>query len=283
MARLEWLVECQPVPLAIYLATWIRLSVQFLQGRFDDVLAGCERLLELGAALGQAEAGSIVAYYHLLIGHLRGQTEELLPLLEAYAVDYREGLPGLHAAVAMFHATTGNSARALELLDELSADDYHVLRQDQSTILWLAWAADTAHRVGSVEHAERLYRIMSPYSGQLAFNGGYVVGTVDHWLGLLADTFGDVEASHRHFDAAMATQESIGMTYWVLASSAARACTDLRRGDVGRLGALQALRAVAEAHDHGLIVADIDAQLQGLQRLRAVTQVDGRNRPATSV
>src|SRR4051794_5341063 len=135
----------------------------------------------------------IVAYYQLLIGHLRGQTRELLPLLEAYADGYRDGLPGLQVAVAMFYATLGETGTAAGKLDALAPDDFSVLRQDQSTPLWLAWAADTAHRTNSVTHAQRLYQILEGYADQIASNGGYLVGSMQHWLGLLADTIGDAD------------------------------------------------------------------------------------------
>src|SRR5207302_5202694 len=136
--------------------------------------------------------------------HLRGQTAELLPLLEAYAEGYADGLPALRIAVAMFNANIGNTEVAYSLLDEMSADDYRVLRQDQSTPLWLAWAAETAHRTNAVAHAERLYEVMQGYADQIASNGGYLVGSMHHWLGLLADTLGDAEAADRHLAAAIA-------------------------------------------------------------------------------
>ena len=259
--RVQRLVDCQPVPLAVYLASWIRLTILFLQGRFDDVLGRCDHLVQLGASLGQGEAGMIVAYYQLLIGHLRGQTRDLLPLLEAYADGYRDGLPGLQVAVAMFYATLGETGTAAAKLDALADDDFHVLRQDQSTPLWLAWAADTAHRTNSVTHAQRLYPIIEGYGDQIASNGGYLVGSMQHWLGLLADTIGDAQAADRHFSAAIDIERSLGMTFWEYASRAVRAAARLRRGDDSAREELSAVRGLAAAAGYGQLVGDADLQL----------------------
>ena len=259
--RVQRLVDCQPAPLAVYLASWIRLTILFLQGRFDDVLSRCDHLVALGASLGQGEAGMIVAYYQLLIGHLRGQTRELLPLLEAYADGYRDGLPGLQVAVAMFYATIGEHGTAAAKLDAVADDDYAMLRQDQSTPLWLAWAAETAHRTNSVTHAQRLYQTLQGYGDQIASNGGYLVGSMQHWLGLLADTIGDAEAADRHFTAAIDIERELGMTFWVYASRAVRAAARMRRGDYSARDELQKVRDLADAAGYGQVVGDIDVQL----------------------
>lgn len=259
--RVQRLVDRQPVPLAVYLGSWIRLTILYLQGRFDDVLARCDHLVQLGASLGQGEAGMIVAYYQLLIGHLRGQTRELLPLLEAYAEGYRDGLPGLQVAVAMFYASIGETGTAAAKLDALAADDFYVLRQDQSTPLWLAWAADTAHRTNSTDHARRLYQLIGGYGDQIASNGGYLVGSMQHWLGLLADTNGDAEAADRHFTAAIEIERALGMTYWEYASRAVRAAARLRRGDFAARDELLDVRTLADNAGYGQLVADVDVQL----------------------
>jgi class 3 adenylate cyclase len=261
ITRMERLVDCQPVPLAVYLAEWIRLTMLFLSGRFDEVLARCDPFVSLGASLGQGEAGMIVAYYQLLIGHLRGDTAELLPLLEAYAEVYAEGLPGLQVAVAMFRASIGDTASAKRTLNTLAADDFHGLRQDQSTPLWLAWAADTAHRTLATEHAATLYPLLHGYADQIVSNGGYMAGSMHHWLGLLADTLGNPTAADAHFAAAIDAERALGMTYWEYASRAVAAASRLRRGDESRRDELRDVRGLARAAGYLAIVRDIDAAL----------------------
>jgi hypothetical protein len=183
----------------------------------------------------------------------------------------------------MFRACVGNLASARHILDEAARDEFTLLRQDQASALWLAWAADVAHRTRAVDHATTLYRILLPYDDQLAGNGGYLVGSMHHWLGVLAETTGDTAAADDHFAAAIEVHAALGMTYWSLASRAARAAARLGAAtEAHHAGAREELldvRAAAETGGYGRIVADIDAVLAGPPRQLTVGDTSAALQP----
>src|SRR6185295_4349194 len=80
------------------------------------------------------------------------------------------------------------------------------------------------------ERAARLSWLLGPHAEThvLLFDGVALLGPVEYFLGLLAETMGDAERAARHLDAAVQRCERLGVT--ALAERARRARAALRTG-----------------------------------------------------
>jgi hypothetical protein len=74
--------------------------------------------------------------------------------------------------------------------------------------------------LGRREACARLYDALAPYAARTAVSAGAVlfVGSVSHYLGLLAAATGRSDLARRHLGAAVAVHERLGARPWVLSS-----------------------------------------------------------------
>jgi DNA-binding CsgD family transcriptional regulator len=80
-----------------------------------------------------------------------------------------------------------------------------------------------------------LYQLLLPYTGHAVVAGGAVVcyGAADGYLGLLAATMGQWEASAWHFEQALALNTRIGANPWLAHTQYEYAAKPLAHGEAG--------------------------------------------------
>ncbi len=166
------------------------------------------------------------------------------------------------AALALVHAETGDSQAALLQLGSLAALGWENVADDQAEGVSLALAAAACNVVGAPagEFAEHLYEVMRPYAGTAVVvraPAAACMGPADYYLGLLAETFGDLALAEVHHDAALRLARRMGSPPFVAAAEMELARTVRRRrpaADKKRVAEL--LRNAEQA-----------ARAMGLQRL----------------
>jgi len=142
--------------------------------------------------------------------------------------------PTVSAARALVHAEAGDSQAALRQLASLASLGWENVAADQAEGVSLALAAAACNVVGAPAHdfAAHLYDVMRPYAGTVVVvraPAAACVGPADHYLGLLAETIGDLALAEVHHDAALRLARSMGSPPFVAAAEMELARTVRRR------------------------------------------------------
>ena len=142
--------------------------------------------------------------------------------------------PTVSAALALMHAEAGDREAALRKLAALAAHGWENVAADQAEGVSLALAAAACNVVGAPaqDFAAHLYDVMRPYAGTAVVvraPAAACVGPADHYLGLLAETLGDLALAEVHHDAALRLARRMGSPPFVAASQMELARTVRRR------------------------------------------------------
>ena len=149
------------------------------------------------------ESMSIAHYGSMLLAIRSGQGR--LHELDHAVGDLASRLGGyanLSSAVALVAAESGRRDDAERMLDELAADDFAALLHDISWTASMWGLGRVAVACGRTDHAERIYSLLSPFSGTMSWAGTTTFGPVDTALAELADLLGRPGAALVHREVA---------------------------------------------------------------------------------
>ncbi|MEJ7656774.1 MAG: AAA family ATPase [Thermoleophilaceae bacterium] len=145
----------------------------------------------------------------LVIRRDQGRLSELLPDLED-VVSEDPSLMLLQAAMPLVLLEANKETEATSAFDRLADDDCKSVPRNLFWLPALAWLAEAAARLGDDERARTLYRVLEPYADRMAqatFTGS--LGSVDHFLGLLAATNARWQTARRHLESAIAKHRAL--------------------------------------------------------------------------
>jgi tetratricopeptide (TPR) repeat protein len=94
---------------------------------------------------------------------------------------------------------------------------------------------EVAAALGDTRRAALLYNLLHPFAGRLltvAYNVG-CLGSIAHWLGLLAGTLRRWDAAVEHFEAAMETNARVGARPYLARSQHEYARMLIERNETG--------------------------------------------------
>jgi tetratricopeptide (TPR) repeat protein len=225
-------------------STWARTGVAFIRG----ALAEAERLANTGFSLhnqlGIWGAAETYALHGMLIWREQDRLLELSPLVEPLLAQVQH--PGARKLRAYFAFERGAIEEIATLLEPNPMPE---LRD----FTWLAEMCVSAElcAAGDLPCVDDLYRELLPYEGTVATLDGLFIclGSVAHYLGLLAGARGRVQDAVRHFEAAIAMNDQIGAAPWAVRSRMALA--DLLLDDP-ELALQLRKQALGLAERHGL-------------------------------
>jgi DNA polymerase III delta prime subunit len=179
------------------------------------------------------------------------RADELLPALtEAARTENAES----RAMLAQAYCQGGRGEEARPVFDALMAVLPDLI-PDPNWIIAVTRAASVCADLGDQAAADRLYPLLAPYADRVAANGVVCLGSVAHYLGLLADTLGRVDEAESHLTVGEATHERLQAPGWRARSRLARARLLLRRGqseDVTRAREVLG-EVIATARELGLV------------------------------
>jgi DNA-binding SARP family transcriptional activator/tetratricopeptide (TPR) repeat protein len=200
----------QPTTLWLGLADEANLAV--IAGDLEPADELSKAALELGQN-SEPDALACFAAQQTSIAFERGGLAALAPLLEQ-AVRDNPGVPGFRATLALALTEGSQHDEARTLLDQAVAVNFHDIPYD---VTWLAVICIYAHvstRLGEVVAARALYRMLEPWSEQIAFPAFGVWGPVSLYLGSLAVALGETSAAERHLREAARIAIRAGAPLW---------------------------------------------------------------------
>ncbi len=213
----------------------------------------CHQLLELGLSAAQPEATSAFAVNLTLLRLGAGDPGDAEESLHRAQVD----LPGLQnapAVLALLYCATGQNEAARELLSGAEKADFARPPQNH---LWLGatltWAAVADH-LGDVPRVAALHGLLCDWPEQISTTGGAVLGSVSHYVGLLARTLGRFDEAEERFATALAMHDRLGaprLSTWTRVEWARMLLGRGMPGDEGRARELVE-QALVTAREFGL-------------------------------
>jgi len=238
-----------------------RAGMALADGRLDDA----ERRGAAAIALwpeGDGDAAVSFGEQLAAIRFLQGRYDEALSI-------FRDGLrrypdvKGFAAAVALGCALSGDRVGAETALWEVVDDDFSGIPRDSSFMMSSACAAEAIHALGATALADRLYELLRPAATMFNVLGGPAVywGPVDHALGLLAATTGDMPSAVTHLRRAEALSAEIATPPWVARAQVALAALP---GDVVGSAARERLLRAAGSTARALGLGSIEQACSAL-------------------
>jgi tetratricopeptide (TPR) repeat protein len=163
--------------------------------------------------------------------------------------------PVHRAEQALLLAETGRPSEARAVFDDLARDRLAAFHRDNLWLLGLAVTSEVAYLLQEREAARILYDELEPFAELHAVGWEGSMGSVSRYLGLLAETLGDLDSAVRHLEHAEQVNERMGARPWVARTRADLGRVLLRRGadtDASRAHQLLA-RAQAQAAEMGMV------------------------------
>jgi DNA-binding SARP family transcriptional activator len=211
-AREQDIAERFRQPTTLWLRCADQANLAIIAGKLDLADELASTALEIGRN-GEPDALSCYAAQQTSIAFERGQVGKLVPLLEQ-AVHDNPGVPGFRATLALALTEASRPEEARKLVAQAMVSSFRDLPYD---VTWLAVACIYGHvssRLGDVVAAAPLYRMLEPWSEQIAFPAFGVWGPVGLYLGSLALVLGDGAAAERHLVAAARAAIRAGAPLW---------------------------------------------------------------------
>lgn len=220
--------------------------------------------LTAGQEAGQPDALLWASTQINILRRHQGRISEVLALIEgAYrAMPFTGSVPTLtRAALAVSYCEVGRDDEARLLVHALTADGFDGTPCDFG---WLAAVALTAHACWKLEAsagAEAIYDLLAPYRDQFVDMGPGWIGSVAHYLALIAAVLGRPEEAGSAFAQAAEAHARLGARTWLAITQAAWAEHLLGSGPAEHKGQARALlgEAVAAARELGMAALEREA------------------------
>jgi DNA-binding SARP family transcriptional activator len=186
----------------------MRVAISLLDGDLEAAESGNSDVASFVGTDQNMFSAYVAQLFQLRL--LQDRLDEIEPLVRA-ALNTSEGWMGFKVALAFCCAERGDVPETQEILGELK--DHGAFRVPRTIIRMtlLGLIAEIMAELDDGHGSREIYELLAPYSGQFVVAGWGVVcsGSVDHFLGILAGTWGEPDLAVKHFDAAIERQSAL--------------------------------------------------------------------------
>jgi tetratricopeptide (TPR) repeat protein len=226
-----------------------RVMRALMRGEFDDAERWLDRLLVVAQ---QRDDRQLLFTYTGQLGVLlgeRGRAPELSPRLSGTSSEIPQ-LPVVRMAMALLYARTNRIAQARAEFEYLAADDFAEIPDDWNWLGTLAHLAEVCVRIGDLERAPILYRLLAPYAGRSATlgYGDVYYNCISHYLALISTAVGEFDRARREFESSLRFNRRMGAGVALAYTEAAYASMLVKcQGSDENQHAVELLRRAREA------------------------------------
>ena len=263
MRRVKELSNRLREPTVMWLSAYNDANLALALGKLDEAAELTLKALELGQRSGQPDALPVYAAQVSNLRFSQGRLGELIPLIDQILSEHA-AITGFRALLALARCEQEDREQAQMAFAYDAGTGFTELSYD---VTWLSVVCIYAHvcaRLAEVEAARTLYRMLEPWSKQVAVS---VVawGCVAHYLGMLATTLEDFGHADHHFKYASRVHNEMGTPVWSAQTgleSARMLAARRRRGDRLRArGIAEQVRVDAQKLGCRVIARDAGAVL----------------------
>ncbi len=240
-------------PAQRWLSTVLLSTPLLLEGRFSEA----EKYIDENLAAGRFERDEVSSTRSQAF-LLRREQDRLAEMVDVNlaSIDAFPWYPVHRAERALLLIETGRRSEAQALLSALARDDFAVFHRDNEWLFGMAITSEVASRLGDVRAAAVLSEQLAPFRELHA--AGWAEGSfgaVSRYLGLLAETLGQLDDAVGHLEHAEQFNDRMGARPWTARTRADLARVLRRRAqpdDAARAAALAA-QARGEADEMGMV------------------------------
>jgi class 3 adenylate cyclase/DNA-binding CsgD family transcriptional regulator len=273
VAEHRWACERAQEPFKRHLSAAVQSTFALMEGRFDDAEALAEVAREHAAGLSGVDVSGAYGVQMFSLRREQGRLDEVRPVVEAVVrldrahAAWRPGLAAMYAELGMIDAARDEVRR-------LVSPGMTRLPHDSLYLGSLTYLADAVTTAGDRYLAATLYAELEPYRNTVVVVGHLIAcyGSVDRYLGSLAEVAGRARDAERHFVRAIEIDGSGATPVWLAHSRYRYARFLARQGRRdGPRRALALLEEVVDAtHAIGMpalesraraLLAEIEAEL----------------------
>ena len=191
-------------------------ALEAFLGRLDEAQRLADDALAIGQQVGISSAMQMYGVTQFAIRRLRGDLEELVPLVAAMVESFPL-VPAWRSGLAYLYRELGRREGAREQLEVLAADDFALLPRDGNWMVGAAILATVCHLLGDQERASALYAEFVDYQDFVVTAGlpADILGSAHHFLMLLAATMKRWDAFEHHANEALKRNEAMGARPWL--------------------------------------------------------------------
>jgi hypothetical protein len=222
--------------------------------------------LQMGTDGGQPDAVTFFGTQTMIVRHQQGRLGEFRPIIESVATE--TGMPVYLGGVAAAHLDAGEEQRARELLDAAAEDGFASLPVGIGWLDGMIAYAEVATELKLERPAELLVDLLTPFHGQVNFQGLIPFEPLSMYLGGLCSVLGRYGDAETYFVEATEQNASGRRIFAQARTDLAWSRMLLARGepaDVVRAGELlERARRVAAEHGFALVESRAAAALVGI-------------------
>lgn len=254
-----------PRPYYLWALACMESSLAYVEGRLDDVAPLAAEAHRLGI---DAEVESAGVFFTAQVGHLlwqRGAFADLDAGLRGLSTTEPQAYAAIESIVRCSLAATwvesGRERDALAYVEEYARDDFRTIAHNALWLPSMAFLGLACRGPDAAPLARRIYDLLAPCAGShvvLPLMVSY--GSVDYFLGVVADTAGDTAAAERHLETALEANRRAGSVQWLARTQVALARRLAAKGDAARATALLDAAAQTSARlELRSVSADVEA------------------------
>jgi hypothetical protein len=145
------------------------------------------------------------------------------------------------------YAELGLTDKARPVFEELAVNEFGAIQQDALWAASITFLVEVCATLGDGDHAEVLYRLLSPYATYAVVAGEWAsFGAGSRFLGQLAATMGRWQEAEAHFEQAVGMNARMGAKPWLAHTQFQYARMLIERAMAGDVGRARILLAEAE-------------------------------------
>ncbi len=246
---------------------WNAAAYDAMRVLMHGQLEHAQRLVFGALTMGQRVYPGAVGWAGFQTFNLRwhqGRLDETEAPLRAWLVQGWGGLRRyLECMVAFLEAELGREAEARAQFDTIASSNF----ADLHDLFWTSGIALLSQTCASLRDASRaatLYEMLRPYAAQniIVADGITFMGSVSHYLGLLAATMGRWRDAARHFEDALEMEQRMRSPTYIAHTQHEYARILLTRAEPGDREKAQALlvQALETAREIGMKKLEADAE-----------------------
>jgi tetratricopeptide (TPR) repeat protein len=223
----------------------------FMAGRVDEAAELCEDARLVGEHVGARTAGLAYAIQSLFVARERRELDGLVDVLEALAAENAGRQPALLVTATWVRVETGRFDDARKGFEQLAAGGFSGLPRNSVWLASMRVLADVAFALDASDDARQLYGLLEPFRDHYIVTSRIVAfsGSVEHPLGVLALTAGDLERARDHLERARERHADLSAPILLARTELARAAWCDAAGDQHGARALRnEIRVQAEAN-----------------------------------
>jgi tetratricopeptide (TPR) repeat protein len=182
-----------------------------LDGRFSEAEPLRTEAFELGQRADPPNAAGLAGAQLAVLCREQGRVDELQSIITAAHMVLPTSLVW-RAARIMADLEGGHFEHARIEFEEIAARDFADVPDDFFRSVTLALLADSCARIGDADRAEMLYALLLPHREQLVLltNAVVFLGSVSHYLGILAVTRASFAEAAHHLEDAIECHHRLG-------------------------------------------------------------------------